>query len=139
MTMKQANAVTGKQIISYVFALLFTSSVLSGCSQDKAASPTNLEKPESASLIICRDYLGLVDEADTGIITDFELRERYKLIYEKAKTLNDSELLSGVTRTLAAVTRNNRTEYHAELKSFALLCYDRLGYEKVQELLGNYE
>ena len=137
MTMKQANLVTKKKILFYVFGLLFASSILSGCSQDKAEIPTNLEKPESASLIICRDYLGLVDEADTGIVTDFELRERYKLIYEKAKTLSDSELLSGVTKTLAAVTRNNRTEYHAELKSFALLCYDRLGYEKVQELLGN--
>jgi hypothetical protein len=137
MTRMKGKPVTKKQILFYVFALLFASLVLSGCSQEKAASPTSLEKPESASLIICRDYLGLVDEADTGIITDFELRERYKLIYEKAKTLNDSELLSGVTRTLAAVTRNNRTEYHAELRSFSLLCHSRLGYEKVMELLGN--
>jgi hypothetical protein len=135
--MNQANPVTKKQILLYVFALLFTSLVLSGCSKEKTASPTSLEKPESASLIICRDYLGLVDEADTGIITDFELRERYKLIYEKAKTLNDSELLSGVTKTLAAVTRGNRTEYHDELGKFAVLCHSRLGYEQVLKLLGN--
>jgi hypothetical protein len=137
--MKQANPVTKKQILLYVFALLFASSVLSGCSQEKTTSPASLEKPESASLIICRDYLGLVDEADTGVITDFELRERYILIYEKAKTLDDSELLSGVTKTLAAVTRGNKTEYFAELRSFGLLCQDRLGYEKVQKLLGNNE
>jgi hypothetical protein len=135
--MRQVNPLTKKQILFYVFALLFVSSVLSGCSQEKTTSPASLEKPESASLIICRDYLGLVDEADTGIITDFELRERYKLIYEKAKTLNDSELLSGVTKTLAAVTRGNRTEYHAELGKFAVLCHSRLGYEQVMKLLGN--
>ena len=128
--MNQANPVTKKQMLFYVFAFLLASSVLSGCSQEKA---------ESASFIICKDYFDLINEADTGVITDSELRERYKLIYEKAKTLNDSELLSGVTKTLAAVTRGNKTEYFAELESFALLCFDRLGYEKVKSLLGNYE
>jgi hypothetical protein len=132
--MKQANPVTKKQILLYVFALLFTSLVLSGCSKEKTTSPTSLEKPESASLIICREYLGLVGEGTTGVITDYELRERYKLIYEKAKTLNDAELLSGVTKTLAAVTRGNRDEYRDELEKFYLLCSNRLGGDKAYQL-----
>ena len=125
--MKQANAVTKKQSLIYVFALLFASSVLSGCSQEKA---------ESATLIICRDFLGLVDEADTGVVTNDELRERYKLIYEKAKTFDDSELISAVTKTLAALTRGNNTEYLAGVRDFSSLCVDRLGVEITSQLLG---
>ena len=127
MTMKQAKPVTKKQILFYVFTLLFASLVLSGCSQEKA---------ESASLIICKDYFDLINEADTGVITDSELRERYKLIYEKAKTLNDSEILSGVTKTLAAVTRGNDSEYLDEIEDFTGLCIDRLGLEIAKELVG---
>jgi len=125
--MQRANPVTKKQILIYVFALLFASSALSGCSQENA---------ESASLIICRDYYDLINEADTGVITDSELRERYKLIYEKAKTLNDSELLSGVTKTLAAVTRGNESEYLDEIDDFTGLCIDRLGLEIAKQLAG---
>ena len=127
MTMKQANAATKKQSLIYLFSLLFACSVLSGCSQEKA---------ESASLIICKDYFDLINEADTGVITDSELRERYKLIYEKAKTLNDSEILSGVTKTLAAVTRGNESEYLDEIEDFTGLCIDRLGLEIAEQLSG---
>jgi len=125
--MNQANPVTKKQMLFYVFAFLLASSVLSGCSQEKA---------ESASFIICKDYFDLINEADTGVITDSELRERYKLIYEKAKTLNDSELLSGVTKTLAAVTRGNESEYLDEIDDFTGLCIDRLGLEIAKQLVG---
>ena len=120
-----------------LLGLILATSFLSGCSQAKSTTPTAMEKTESPTLIICRDFLGLVDEADTGVITDIELRERYKLIYEAAKLFDDKELLSGATKTLAAVTRGNKTEYFAEIQVFGDVCYDRLGYEIYNQLLGN--
>jgi hypothetical protein len=78
----------------------------------------------------------LIDEADTGIITDYELRERYQIIYAKAKEIGDAELISATTKTLAAVTRGNKTEYFAEIGVFGDLCRGRLGYEKWMRLLN---
>jgi len=111
--------------------------LLSGCTQGASTQTTAVEESENPTLIICKDFLGLVDEADTGIITDYELRERYKIIYEKAKVFNDSELISGVTKTLAAITRGNKDEYQAEALSFTDICQERLGFDVVWELLGN--
>jgi hypothetical protein len=116
--------------------LLFLILFITGCSKQNVSSSESLKDAESPSLKICRDVLGLVHEADSGIMTDFELRERYKLIYEKTKTLNDKALLSEVTKILAAVTRGNKDEYFAALHSFTSLCSDRLGSEKTMELLG---
>jgi hypothetical protein len=108
--------------------------LVSGCSQDSDTLNAKVEKPESPSLIICRDVINLGKEVDKGIITDFELRDEYKLIYEKAIGFGDAELLSTTTKVLAAVTKGNKTEYSSALRVFFDLCSDRIGTTSVIEL-----
>lgn len=97
--------------------------VLAGCgSSDGSGTDAGAEAA-------CRQFGNVAHDADAGILTDTELRQKLKEVYDNASVSNDGELRHAAERMLADVTPGSAAPaalFEQDAQAFVDAC-QRLG------------
>lgn len=112
---------TGRRVAGGVLAAL----LLSGCastSSSTASTNDGTQDADASAQLACAHFRDVVADETSGVLTDAELRDKLKEVYDKARYSSDAGIPAGAQEMLAAVTQGDSAGLRRGLNDFGAAC-----------------
>lgn len=85
-------------------------------------SEPQLGEDDAAARAACRHWSNVASDATRGLLTDAELREKIREVYDSGRVSDDSGIALGSERLLASVTSGTVADFAAAADAFGAAC-----------------
>lgn len=106
-----------------LLALTITTLLLAGCSSGAATTATTTKAGADASAdLACIHYSNVTQDVHDGILTDTELRQKWKEINDTASVSTTPGIAVNARAALAAISTGTAAEFAVAVQAFSDAC-----------------
>lgn len=93
-----------------------------GSSGPSGSSGDDTPEGDASAQLACTHFRNIVDDASAGILTDAEIRDKLKEVYDKAYVSSTRGIADGARELLAGITTGTTSDFETALDSFSSAC-----------------